>query len=119
MRGLTILIAIGDRARFRAALSLATAQAALGGRVRLMCQEEAVGLLADRPDPDATRLAATGLADIPTLVEAAIEMGVSLIACQSGLAAHALAPEALFAGTESGGVVGLLATLDEDRLVMV
>jgi len=117
MRGLTILIPTPDRVRFRAALSLACAQGALGGRVRLFCQEEAVSLLADRADPDAEQLHGVGLPDIPTLIEAARDCGVAFIVCQTGLAAAKLEMTALVPGVEAGGIVGILATLDDDRLV--
>lgn len=118
MQGLTILITTDDRVRFRAALSLACAQAALGGRVRIFCQEEAAVLLANRPDADADRLQSSGLADIPALIDAARDIGVELIVCQSGLSAARLGLDVLIPGVESGGVIGILATLGEDRLVI-
>jgi predicted peroxiredoxin len=117
MRGLTLLIPTPDRVRFRAALSLACAQGALGGRVRVFCQEEAVSLFADRADPDATQLQRVGLPDIPTLIEAARNCGVAFIVCQTGLAAAKLEMTALVPGVEAGGMVGILATLDDDRLI--
>jgi len=117
MRGLTILIATPDRVRFRAALSLACAQGALGGRVRVFCQEEAALLLAEHPDPDAAQLQRVGLPDIPTLIAAARDCSVAFIVCQTGLAAAKLDIEALVPNVESGGIVGILATLGEDRLV--
>lgn len=118
MRGLTILIPTPDRVRFRAALSLACAQGALGGRVRIFCQEEAVSLLADRADPDHADLAGRGLPAIPDLIAAARDIGVALMVCQTGLSAAALGPVDLYPGVETGGVVGLLATLDDDRLLV-
>lgn len=117
MRGLTILIPTPDRVRFRAALSLACAQGALAARVRVFCQEEAALLLADRADPDATQLQRVGLPDIPTLIEAARDCGVAFIVCQTGLAAAELDMTELVPGVEAGGIVGILATLGEDRLV--
>lgn len=117
LRGLTILIPTDDRVRFRAALSLACAHSALGGRVRLFCQEEAASLLVDAPDPDATALIARGLPTIDALIAAAHDTGVALIACQTGLAAANLSADALFAAVETGGLVGVLATLENDRLV--
>ncbi len=117
MRGLTILVPTPDRVRFRAALSLACAQGALGGRVRIFCQEEAALLLAACADPDAAQLQRIGLPDIPTLIAAARDCGVALLVCQTGLAAAALDIEALMPGVESGGIVGILATLGDDRLV--
>lgn len=118
MRGLTILVPSPDRTRFRAALALACAQAALGGRVRLFCQEEAVELLLDRPDPNSAALAASGLPGIPHLLETARETQVALIACQTGLAALKQQVSDLAKGVEMGGLVGLLATLGDDQLVV-
>lgn len=118
VRGLTILVASGERVRMRAALSLATAQAALGGRVRLFAQEEAAPLLADGPDPDGESLRKRGLPALPELRAAAIEMGVRMVACQTGLAAAEFAADQLAPGVETGGLVGILADLDDDRLVI-
>ena len=101
MRGLTVVVTNADRERFEAALTLACAQAALGGRVRVYCHDTAVRLLTDAS----------------ALRRTACEMGVTLIACQSGLAAAELAFEALGADVEAGGMVGLLADLGDDRLV--
>ena len=100
MRGLTLLIATADPARLRVALTLASANAALGGRTRVYFHEEAVPLLATG-DP---------------LIATAIETGATLIACQTGLAATGLSADQLPAGTETGGLVGLLADLGDDRL---
>ena len=118
MQGLTILIPVADRARFRAALSLACAQAALGGRVRVFCQEDAATLLVDSPDVDEASLSARGLPTIPTLISAAQEIGVELLVCQTGLAAASLTIDGLFASVEAGGLVGILATLGDDRLIV-
>ena len=118
MPGLTILIPVADRVRFRAALSLACAQAALGGRVRIFCQEEAATLLVDTPDVDEASLSARGLPTIPTLISTAREIGVELLVCQTGLAAASLTIDGLFASVEAGGLVGVLATLGDDRLIV-
>jgi hypothetical protein len=99
MRGLTVIVATDDPARFQAALTLACAQAALGGPAKLYFNEGAARLLADL-----------------TPLETARELGVRVIACQSGLAEAGLAmPE----GAEAGGLVSLLADLGDDRLVTV
>lgn len=117
MRGLTIIAATGDAERFRAALSLACAHAALGGATRLYCHEAAVALLVPGSDPGDAGLAAKGLASRAQLVAEAQESGVMLIACQTGLAAAGIAFEMLPPGVEPGGLVSLLAALGEDRLV--
>lgn len=98
MIGLTIIVATADPERWRAALTLASASAALGHRTRLYCHEAAV----------------TVLAQAEALVAIARETGVEILACQTGLADHAMA---LPPGVEAGGLVSLLATLAEDRLV--
>jgi peroxiredoxin family protein len=98
MRGLTIVVATADAERFGAACTMASAQAALGGRVRLYLHGAAVAVLAEDH----------------LLLETAQELGVMVIACQTGLAAHGiLLPD----GVEAGGMVSLLATFCDDRLV--
>ncbi|MBW4329678.1 DsrE/DsrF/DrsH-like family protein [Stakelama sp. CBK3Z-3] len=120
MRGLTIIVTTADPERFRAALTLAASQAALGGRVRLYCHERAVGLLADRDAAsDSPDLAAQGLPGRAELITLAREEGVALIACQTGIALLGLHAASLAKGVEAGGMVGLLATLGDDRLVTV
>jgi predicted peroxiredoxin len=97
LRGLTIVVATADPARWRAALTLASAQAALGGRTRIYCHDAAVTLL------------------LPSeLLDTAIELGVIVIACQTGLAMH---DRPLPGFAVAGGLVSLLADLGEDRLV--
>lgn len=98
MRGLTVIVATADQERFAAALTLASASGALGARTRLYFHDTAVTLL-ERNEA----------------VQTALDVDVSFIACQSGLATQGLAlPD--FA--EGGGMVSLLASLDDDRLVM-
>lgn len=117
MRGLTILVATADAERFRAALSLACAHAALGGSARVYCHEAAVARLVPGADPGDDGLAARGLATRGQLLSEALEGGVALIACQTGLAAAGITFDALVPGVEPGGLVSLLATLGQDRLV--
>lgn len=117
MRGLTLIAATSDAERFRTALSLACAHAALGGRTRLYCHEEAVGLLLPGEDlQDAQRIAA-GLPTRAQLLHEAQAGGVALIACQTGLAAAGIPFDTLPSGIEPGGLVSLLAGLSDDRLV--
>ena len=99
MRGLTVIVATAEPERFAAALTLASASAALGARTRVYFHDAAVTLLARGH-----------------LVDTALEVGVAFIACQSGLAAH---DHPLPDFAEGGGMVSLLASLDEDRLVVV
>ncbi len=117
MRGLTIIVASGDIERFRAALALACAHAALGGRARLYCHEGAVPLLVPGADPGDAALPAHGLATRDQLLAEARQAGVALIACQTGLAAAGIPFDLLPVGAEPGGLVSLMAELNEDRLV--
>lgn len=117
MRGLTILVATADTSRFRAALATAAAAAALGERARVFLHEDAVALLVEKPDADAARLASAGAPTQQQLLEIARESGVALIVCQTGLALAGLSMETLPADTQAGGLVSLLATLGEDRLL--
>jgi predicted peroxiredoxin len=99
MRGLTVIVTTEDAERHRAALTLASAHAALGGRTLVYYHEEAVRLLAPSD-----------------LLDTAKELGVQLIACQTGLAdCGMILPD----GVEAGGMVSLIASLDDDRLVTV
>ncbi len=104
MRGLTILVATADPARYCAALELAAAQAALGGRARVHLHGEAVTMLFT--DESA------GLAELR--VEAAA-LGVEMSACQTGLAATP--GRSLPDNVAAGGPIGLLTELGEDRFV--
>lgn len=115
MRGLTLIVATGNAERFRAALTIASAHAALGGRTRLYCHEAAVGLLAGN-DEGLAELHAKGLPDRAALIATALESGVAITACQTGLALAGLTEGDLPGGVETGGLVGLLADLGDDRL---
>ena len=102
MRGLGIIVAGSDNARYRTALTLAAAHAALGGRTRILLDGESVRLADVRDD----------------LLESCFELGVTITLCQSGLAAAGLAADRLDPRFSYGGMVGWLADLGEDRLVL-
>lgn len=101
MRGLTIIVATGDADRFAAAVAIASASAALGGRTRLYLHDGAVARLAD-----------TDLSD-------ALALDVAIIACQTGLASAGIDLSTLNGRIAAGGLVSLLAALDDDRLLTV
>lgn len=103
MTGLAIIVAGADGARFRTALTLAAAHAALGGRTRLLL------------DGDAVRL---GVPPGDALLESCFDLGVAITLCQSGLAAAGLDAASLDRRFGYGGMVGLLADLGDDRLVI-
>ncbi|KQX20251.1 MULTISPECIES: hypothetical protein [unclassified Sphingomonas] len=118
MRGLTILVAAGDAERFHAALSFAAAGAATGMAVRLHLHEGAVALLGPpiAAPADPARSAA-GLPTLAQLLDDALDLGVAITVCQSGLALAGLALGGLDRRIEAQGPIGLLAALDDDRLL--
>lgn len=118
MRGLTILIAEAASERFRTALTLAAAQAALGGAAHIFCQNEAVALL--RPPIIGTADAVHDAAGLPTLallMEEALALGVTVTACQSGLALTGIDARTLDPRIGFGGPVAMMQALGDDRLV--
>ena len=119
MRGLTIIVADDAPERFRAALMLAAAQAALGGRARIFLEGTAVALLAGDPAPADARHAAAGMPDLATLLAETLDLGARLIACQSGLHLAALEAGTLDPRIDVGGPVLVMQTLGEDRLLCV
>ena len=119
MRELRIIITTADAERLRGALVLASSQAALGGAASIFLQLDAVGLL-KRPvtAPGDVAHGAAGLPMLGALIDEAIELGVSIRACQSGLALIGLTANSLPAGIEVGGPVSFLQeTSDEARLL--
>jgi hypothetical protein len=100
--GLGIIVADADEVRFRTALTLAAAQAALGGRARILLDSGAVPL-ASTPNP---------------LLESCFELGAEIMLCQSGLAEAGLDASALDPRFSYGGMLGWLADLGADRLVI-
>jgi predicted peroxiredoxin len=118
VRGLTILAGSRDTGRYRTALALAAAQAAAGGGARLYLHEDAVAMLAPPPPADDARYAAAGLPTLAELQEAALGLGVRIVACQSGLALAAIDATSLDPRIETGGMIGMITALDEDRLVI-
>lgn len=119
MRGLTIVVVSADRERFRAALTLACANAALGGSTTVYAHERAVSLLVPADDPGDAELADAGLPGRRALISTAIESGVRLVACQTGLSLAGVTATDLAEGTETDGLVALLSQIGDDRLVTV
>lgn len=119
MRGLTILVAAADAERLHAALTYATAGAAMGSVVRLHLHEGAVGLL--RPPlaaPADTARAKAGLPTLQQIFDEALALGVSITACQSGLALARLDLTQLDPNIEAQGPVGLLSAIGDDRMMV-
>lgn len=120
MRGLTIIIADVSSIRFRAALSLATAHVALGGKARLFLSGEAVSIIrapiSGWDDDDYT---AIGQPEMLDLYGEALDAGIAFIVCQTGMALVGAEMSDFDPRVEAGGMVSLLATLRDDRLITV
>ncbi len=118
---LGILLLSGDHDRAHYALVLATGAAAVGRDVVLFATNAGCRLFeAARPleaDPREALLAGRGVAGIGPLLEAAAELGIRRIACEAGLRAEAIAPEALAAGVEVAGVVTFLGAVGTGQIV--
>jgi predicted peroxiredoxin len=119
MRGVTVILAEPAPARLRAALSLASTVAAVGGRARIFLHEDAVRLL-DSPLRSAAdgRHAATGLPTLAQLFEEALAMPVEIILCQSGLAMAGMDVGQIDHRLTTGGLIGVVAAAGDDRLVL-
>lgn len=120
MRALRIVVITADAERLRGTLVIAMAQAALGGAASLFLQLDAVGLLAHpmaAPQDDAHH--AAGLATLAQLVNEALDMGVAMIACQSGLALSGLSADSLPTGVEVGGPLSFLQQMDSEARLLI
>ena len=119
MRGVTVILTEAAPARLRAALSLASAVAAVGGRARLFLHEDAVTLFATPlTSPADARRSVAGLPTLAQLFEEALAMPVEVILCQSGLAMAGMDHGQLDPRIATGGLVGVLAMAGEDRVVL-
>ncbi len=121
MPSLNIAILSDDAERLRGVLTLALAHVALGGEARLFLQLDAVRSLA--PTISAPRdadHAAHGLPTLAALMDEALDAGVRIIACQSGLTLAGLDAAMLNPRIIAGGPVSFLQSIDpEDRLSVV
>jgi peroxiredoxin family protein len=118
---LGILLLSGGHERAHYALVLATGAAAIGREVTIFATNAGCRLFeAARPleaDPREAMLAARGVAGIATLLDAAGELGIRRIACEAGLRAEAIAPDALAPGVEVAGVVSFLGAVGAGQIV--
>lgn len=120
MRPLTIIVTTPDAERLRGALTLAAAQAALGGGATLFLQLDAVALLrapVAAPRDGAHRQA--GLPSLPMLLAEAQALGVAIVACQSGLALCGMTLADLPAGVDAGGPLAILGNAGDDARLLI
>ncbi len=118
MRGLTIILVEASSEKLRGALTLAAAQAALGGRARIFAQGEAAALF--RPPVQGMEddlHADAGLPVLVDLLEEALTLGVQLSVCQTGLHLTNTDAATLDPRIAAAGPVAILQTLGEDRLL--
>lgn len=117
---LLLIATTADAERLRGALTLACAESALGGNVHLFLQLDAVGLIVDpviAPHDDAH--AAAGLPRLCELLDNALELGVAVTACQSGLALCGATADVLDPRVMLGGPLAVLSEAGETtRFVM-
>ncbi|WP_291738394.1 DsrE family protein [Bradyrhizobium sp.] len=118
-RGLSLVLGEANHARLHAALTLACAAAALGRPVRLFLHGEAVAALQpSRQWAGDAAYAASAMPSVAELLEGALEMGVTVMACQSGLHLCGIAATSLPEGVETGGMVAFLAGAGEDETAL-
>ena len=107
MTPLAIIVTEPAGARLLGALTLAAAAAALGRDVAMLFDGGSVVALGPAAEPGIAAALAT-----------ARDLGVSITACQSGLAAAGLAATALPEGTVGGGMIGFLAAHVDAQLLL-
>lgn len=121
MRGLKIIVLTADAERFRGALTVAAAHAAMGGEAALFLQLDAVSLLlAPRMAPRDEAHRDAGLPPLAALMDDALALGVGMLVCQSGLDLAGLTADQLGSGILASGPVAFLQQVKEDdRLMLV
>ncbi|WP_443969902.1 DsrE family protein [Sphingobium sp. CR28] len=116
---LAMIVATDDAERLRAALMLARCEIALGGSARLFAQGRAVRLLTQGEEqPEDASWIAAGEAALADLLSEALEDGVAVVACQSGLALAAVSAQQLEPRIAIGGMIGFLADLTQEARLL-
>jgi peroxiredoxin family protein len=118
---LGVLLRSGGHEAAHYALVLATGAAAIGRPAVIFATNAGLALLRhDAPlaaDPREALIEARGVAGIATLLDAARELSVRLIACEAGLRAEAIPPDALAPGVEVAGVVTFFSVVGAGQIV--
>ncbi len=112
---LALLLVGDDPARLRAGLTFGRAEVALGGTARLFLQGAAAALL--RPpvaDPRDADWLAAGEPDLASLLDAALDDGVAVSLCQSGLAMAGMDARTLDKRIALTGPIAFLADAGPD-----
>lgn len=122
--GLGILLLSGCFARAHTALLMAAGAAALDRPVVVFATQNGLHALCrdwsglDGSDADET-FQARGVAGFAALQEVLAPLGVRLMACESGLKAIALAPDALLEQVERVGIPTFLAAVGTGQLLSI
>jgi len=105
-----MVVVSADPVRLRAALSLARAEVALGSQARIFLQGEAAALLRQPVQaPQDADWRAAGEAALADLLDEALDDGVAVSLCQSGLAMAGIAAQEIDGRIELSGPVAFLA----------
>ena len=120
--GVLLLSGTHDRAHY--AFVLASGAAALGRKVTIFATNAGChALLGDwRGLQNAERDAVIenrGVAGLETLRDACVEMGVRLIACESGLRAEGIDAAGLLAGVDVAGIATFLEDIGNGQIVSI
>ncbi len=117
--GLAVMFGEASHARLHAGLTLACAAAALGRPVRLFFHGEAAAALSPaRHWAGDDTYAAAALPSVADLVASALDIGIAIMACQSGLHLCGLTAAQLADGIDTGGMVAFLADAGDDQLLI-
>ncbi len=118
-RRLALVVGSLAEDRLHAALSLAAAAAALGREVEIFLHAGAVAVLRAEVafDGDAA-LSAAGVPTIAELLDTALDLGVGITACQSGLALTGIDASRLNPAIRAGGLVDFLGRNADAELVL-
>ncbi|MBO9576757.1 MAG: DsrE family protein [Sphingobium sp.] len=116
---LALLLVSADPARLRAALTLGRAEIALGGAASIFLQGEAAALLKSPiADPRDTAWAAAGEPTLAALFDEALDDGIAVSLCQSGLAMAGIEASVLDPRIVLTGPIAFLSNVgDEMRLL--
>lgn len=121
MLGLRLIVITTDLDRLRSALTIAASHAALGNMVAMLFQDDAVAMLrAPLASPTDARHAEAGLPVLAALLEDALALGVTIVACQSGMALAEMTMDDIDHRIVAGGPVSFLQeTGDDARLLII
>lgn len=120
LQPLTLIIAEPRDERVWAALSLAATAAAQGRKVTLFLSGHAASIgLRDYHAPGDSKRSAYCVATVAELLESNIELGVRLIACQTGLHLIERHADELHIAVEAGGMMSALAAQADAQILMI